>query len=296
MPTQDVLRRLAIVRYLYNSAVRQSRQPEPLGLTSILMFHDSIELFLQLGSEELNVSKQGLGFMDYWSLLEPKLGRELAEKGSLLRLNKARVDFKHYGILPSRLEIESFRASATSFFEANTPLIFGVEFRSVSMLELVQCKEARRSLEEADKMIGEGKIEDALDKIAVAFNQLVDDYEDRKTMTFGQSPFFFGESLTFIGSSFRGMTDLEEFAEKVGSCIEEIQDALKLLSLGLDYRRYAKFRLFTPHITKVYGGTYEILRSGRVKVPPIEDCRFCFDFVIETALHLQEFDFDIRTA
>ena len=70
MPTQNVLRRLALVRYLYNSAVRQSRQPEPLGLTSILMFHDSIELFLQLGSEQLNVSKQGLGFMDYWSLLE----------------------------------------------------------------------------------------------------------------------------------------------------------------------------------------------------------------------------------
>ena len=296
MPTQNVLRRLAIVRYLYNSAVRQSRQPEPLGLTSILMFHDSIELFLQLGSEQLNVSKQGLGFMDYSSLLEPKLGREIAEKGSLLRLNKARVDFKHYGILPSRLESESFRASVTSFFEANTPPIFGVEFRSVSMLELVQCKEARKSLEEADKMIGEGKIEDALDKIAVAFNQLVDDYEDRKTMTFGQSPFFFGESLTFIGRSFERMTGLGEFAESVRSCIEEIQNALKLLSLGLDYRRYAKFRLFVPYITRIPRGPYHIVRSKREKVPSIDDCRFCYDFVIETALHLQEFDFDIRTA
>jgi hypothetical protein len=257
------------------------------------MFHDSIELFLQLGSEQLNVSKQGLGFMDYWSLLEPKLGRELAEKGSLLRLNKARVDFKHYGILPSRLEIESFRASASSFFEANTPLIFGVEFRSISLLELVQCKEARKSLEEADKMISEGKIEDSLDKIAVAFNQLVDDYEDRKRTQFGQSPFFFGKTLTFIGSSFRGMHDLEEFADRIGSCIEEIQDALKLLSLGLDYRRYAKFRLFTPHITKTYGGPYHIVRSKREKAPSTDDCRFCYDFVIETALHLQEFDFDI---
>jgi len=296
MPTQDVLRRLALVRHIYNGAVRQSRQPEPLGLTSILMFHDSIELFLQLGSEQLNVSRQGLGFMDYWSLLEPKLGRELAEKGSLLRLNKARVDFKHYGILPSRLDIESFRASATSFFEANTPLIFGIEFRSISMLELVQCKEARTSLEEADKMISEGKIEDALDKIAVAFNQLLDDYEDRKTTQFGQSPFFFGESLTFISSSFRAMDDLEEFAERVSSCIEEIQDALKLLSLGLDYRRYAKFRLFTPHITKIPEGPYHIVRSKREKAPSIDDCRFCYDFVIETALHLQEFDFDVGTA
>jgi len=300
MPTQNVLRRLALVRYLYNSAVRQSRQPEPLGLTSILMFHDSIELFLQLGSEQLNVSKQGLGFMDYWSLLEPKLGRELAEKGSLLRLNKARVDFKHYGILPSRLEIESFRASATSFFEANTPLIFGVEFRSASLLELVQCKEARKSLEEADVMISEGKIEDSLDKIAVAFNQLVDDYEDRKRTQFGRSPFFFGESLAFLGTSFRQFRDLEEMADKISNTIQDIQDALKLLSLGLDYRRYAKFRLLTPRVVKIHGSIlangdpYNVMRLHREMAPSLEDCRFCYDFVVESALRLQEFDFDVR--
>jgi hypothetical protein len=264
------------------------------------MFHDSIELFLQLGSEQLNVSKQGLGFMDYWSLLEPKLGRELAEKGSLLRLNKARVDFKHYGILPSRLEIESFRASATSFFEANTPLIFGVEFRSVSMLELVQCKEARHSLAEADKFIIEGKYEDALDKIAVAFLQLIEDYENRKRTEFGQSPFFLGESLAFLGSSFHQFRDLEEMANRISNTIEDIQDALKLLSLGIDYRRYAKFRLLTPRVVNTQGSflangePYNVLRFHRETAPSLQDCRFCYDFVVESALHLQEFDFDVQ--
>lgn len=59
------MRRLALIRYLYNNGVQQSREPEPLGLVSILTFHDSIELFLQLAAERLNVSKPGLSFMDY---------------------------------------------------------------------------------------------------------------------------------------------------------------------------------------------------------------------------------------
>jgi hypothetical protein len=58
MLPETTARRLAFVRYLYGVAVQQSRYPEPLYGTSILTFHDSIELFLQLASEYLNVGKE----------------------------------------------------------------------------------------------------------------------------------------------------------------------------------------------------------------------------------------------
>jgi len=44
-------------------------------------------------------------------------------------MNKARVALKHHGTFPSRLDIESFRASTASLSEDNTPLVFGVSFR-----------------------------------------------------------------------------------------------------------------------------------------------------------------------
>jgi len=299
LPTEAITRRLALIRYLYNLGFEQSKLPEPIGLVSILTFHDCIELFLQLASEHLNVSKPGIAFMDYWGPLESKLGKELSDRESLRRLNKARVDFKHHGILPSHLEIEGFRSSVTSFLETNTPLIFGIEFRSVSMLELIQCKGARSSLEESEKLMKDRKIEDAIGKTAVAFVQLVDDYEDRKRTQYGRSPFFFGESTAFLGSAFSQLRPLEDFADKVGRSIEEIQNALKLLSLGLDYRRYAKFRLLTPFAYRRYDGSYEIRPAGQ-DVSRQADYRFndewdfCFNFVIEVALHLQEFDFSTR--
>ncbi len=297
MLAESTMQRLAFIRYLYSIAVEQSQQPEPLGAASILTFHDSIELFLQLASEHLNVGTKRPGFMNYWDLLEPKLPTGgLAQRESMRRLNKSRVALKHHGTFPSKLDIEAFRASATNFFEENAPLVFGIEFSSISMVNLVKCAEARSSLEGASKLIEEGKAEDALDKIAIAFAQLIDDYENRKRTRFGRSPFFFGESLTFESSFFMGIRDhkFAGFVDKVKDSLEAMQSAMKILSLGLDYRRYVKFRLLTPFVTRVLNGDYALSRSRRDEPRSIEECHFCNDFVIESAIHLQDFDFEVE--
>ena len=59
------MQRLALIRYLYTVGVRQSEQPEPAGAMSILIFHDSIELLLQLASEHLDVSTKNASFLNY---------------------------------------------------------------------------------------------------------------------------------------------------------------------------------------------------------------------------------------
>lgn len=43
---QTVLR-LGFVRYLYQLALQQSEQPEPMATASVLTFHDSADLFMQ---------------------------------------------------------------------------------------------------------------------------------------------------------------------------------------------------------------------------------------------------------
>ena len=75
--------------------------------------------------------------------------------------------------------------------------------------------------------------------------------------------------------------------------IEAMSRAVKLLSLGLDYRRYAKFRLLSPpgHLLAGYvtaGPQVDPASLGRPWPPSTDACRFCFDFVVEAALRLQE--------
>ena len=301
-----IVKRLAFIKYLYNLAVEQSKKPEPLCSASILTFHDAIELFLQLASEHLDVGKQQPSFMEYWDLISKKLpNQELTQKESMRRLNKARVTLKHHGTLPSRLDIEAFRANATNFFEENTSIIFDIAFSDISLVELVQCEDVKNNLKVAEGFLKENKVEEALDKIALAFAQLIDDYESRKIGRYGRSPFFFGESMTFLNSFFMGINKitssdferkLAEFIDKVKESIESLQQAVKILSLGIDYRRYVKFRLLTPHIVRSLDGTYHIhrVRWGSKGIPTAEDVRFCIDFVIESAVILQEFDFSVE--
>lgn len=298
MLDESIVKRLAFIKYLYKVAVEQSQRPEPLCSASILTFHDAIELFLQLASEYLDVGKGQPSFLEYWEILASKLPAGPTQKESIRRLNRARVALKHHGTLPSKLDIEAFRASATKFFEENTPLIFDIKFSEISLIELIQCEETKNNLKESAQLLEQNKIEESLDKVALAFAQLIDDYESRKRGQLGRSPFFFGESLTFLSSFFMGIDrrqvgKLADFIDKVKESVEALQNAVKILSLGIDYRRYSKFRLLTPSISRTIDGTYHIhrIQYGSKGIPTVEDVQFCIDFVIESSITLAEFDF-----
>lgn len=305
-----ILQRLAMIKHLYSVAIEQSQKPEPLNAISILSLHDAVELFLYLSTEILDVSK-GKGdirFMDYWDIIEKGLQQKhvtnkLTQKVSMAKLNKARVGFKHYGTRPSKFDIEDARVNVKRFFDENTPVVFDIDFSEISLIDTVLCEESRKSLEEAKKNLNKGQIKIALRRIAIAFGQLIDDYEHRKLDLFGQSPFFFGESMTTLDSFSMGGeralgSDLVDFIDKVKESIEAIQDAVKILSLGIDYRRYVRFRLLTPHVVRLISGTYKVqeVYYGSRGTPSVEDVNYCINFVIESAITLQEFDFSLELA
>lgn len=296
----SVIRRLAFIRYLFQTAVQQSHAPAPLNASSILTAHDAVELFLQLASEHLNEGSGHPGFMDYWGLLDKKLDPgELGQKESMRRLNKARVALKHHGTLPSNLDIEAFRASVTNFFEENTPLVFDLELHEVSLVEFVSPDNARALLLEASDLIDSDDPLAALDKIAVAYADMISDYEDRKRDRFGRSPFFFGRDLTFHSAFFMGLQNVDrklaQYVDYVKESIEAMQDAIKVLALGMDYRKYSKFKRLIPVVQKAQRGAVVQRMRGEDDSPSLDDARFCLDFVIESSLALAEFDYSTST-
>lgn len=297
---KSITRRLAFTKYVYRIAVEQSEKPEPMSATSVLSFHDAIELFMQLASEYLDTGQAQITFMQYWDILSKKSPKgELTQKESIRRLNKARISLKHNGTLPSKLDIEAFRSSATNFFEENTPIVFGIRFSDVNLSELIRNDDARNSIIKAQEMLAEGKLEDVLDNAALAFNRLIDEYERRKRGQFGHSPFFFGEDMTFMSSFMLGRSvvgELGRFVDVVKESIESLQIAVKILSLGIDYRRYTRFRLLTPSISQTMDEKYHIHRTqtSSQRILTSNDVQFCIDFVIESAITLQEFDFDVE--
>lgn len=164
------MRRLAMIQYVYTMAVDQSRQPEPLNMVSVLYFHDAVELFLALASEHLDAGKTGQAFMSYWEAINQKLpNKDFGQKDSMNRLNAARSNWKHHGILLPTTEIEDFKTNVADFFRENTPKVFGFAFEEISMTSLVQYEEVRDRLLSAEKLSNDGEIKRSIREAAIAF-------------------------------------------------------------------------------------------------------------------------------
>lgn len=142
--------------------------------------------------------------------------------------------------------------------------------------------------------------------LGVAFAQLLDEFDNRQKSFYGHSPFLFEErrySYTSPSELYRNVEDkkIRESFDAAFSLIRSLQQVLKIMSLGIDYRRYAHFRTLTPQVlwnstSKKYVVTpiYEHgLGPGLTpigKSPSIHDFNFCYEFMIVTAFRLQELD------
>lgn len=284
MISEDDARRLGFIRYLYQLGVEQSFAPEPLSSASLLMFHDSAELFLELATEHLNSGANKLEFMKYFDAVEQELKTTLHQKETMRRMNKARVALKHHGTHPSKLDIEAFRVVTSNFFEENTPLIFGVAFADLSLALLVAYQPAQNALREADRLLATGAIGEALESISMAFAHLISVYDKDELSNF---------TLPYLRhlnrEDFRGFTpDLRDYLEKIGRSVERIGQEVRMLRLGIDVRRYGAFSRIVPEAVVTMSGLVSALRMPVHNTMSKEQAAFCYAFVVESALKLQQ--------
>lgn len=283
------MRRLAMIQYMYMMAIDQSHKPEPLNMVSISNFHDVVEHFLALASEHLNAGKTGENMMGYWAAINQKLpSKDFGQKDSLERLNKARVNWKHYGILLPTVEIEDFKTNVGDFFRENTPKVFGFAFEEISMSALVQNEEVRDRLLKAEQLNSTDDIKSALQETAIAFLTLLNHFE---WGTNGQDNAYLREFSPYRFSPIEraAPNDLSKFAKVIEKEVKALHERTKLLSLGIDYRRYMRFRWLTPLVYLTLDGIYHPVGDGRGQSH--QDYLFCYHFVIECALRLQEIQF-----
>src|SRR5437870_716204 len=91
------LRRLGFIRQVYELALAQSARVSHAANVAVLMFHDAIELFLQLAAQRCLEKIKDLRFMDYWQELKNP-GVDLPYYNEMPKLNKARNNLKHSGV------------------------------------------------------------------------------------------------------------------------------------------------------------------------------------------------------
>ena len=204
--TPEIIKRLSFIKYFYEFAREQSKLPPPQNFISVLMFHDSVELFLHLSAEYLDANLDNINFMKYFKRIDEKLGdQNLIQKAAMFTLNKERVSLKHYNLYPNPDNIEIHRVNTQNFFNENCPVVFGIEFSKISLLDIVQDDEVKKILRDAQDYNNKIQYKEALECIGIAFYALLENYKESKSIH-GKSPFDIGSGLMFV-RGFMGLDD-----------------------------------------------------------------------------------------
>lgn len=296
--TPTTVRRLAFIRFLHNQGLDQARRPQPLAATSLLCFHDAVEMFLLLAAEHLNVSlDKNTTFDGYWTQIDAKTGVQLPSRSAMRRMNNSRVNFKHHGSIPSATDLLQFQADTTTFLTDSTQLVFTADFHSLDMADLVTQQEALTRLRDAQAQADKGDYTEALALLSEAFDGLLSDYANRKRTSHASTAYSFGPEHGLDRFAVHRITKIEptfdRHIEAITDAVGQMQRAMRVLAVGLDYRRYARFEMLVPRIASFMDGHREVRPMPGLQVGN-EEYQFCRQFVIETALHLAEMDFDLN--
>lgn len=291
LSTEIIIRRLALIKYLYRIGEQQSKQAETIAGFSILSFHDCIEMFLLLVAENNNIKSENIKFMEFWEKFP-----NLTLKESMRAVKDRRVSAKHKGQFPSKADIDISRINVTDFLEQNSRIQFNIEFKDVSLLDLIKNEQVKDLLKGSQDYIQANNFNKSLIYSGVAFEQLIHFYESNKRLMNYSDIFDLGKEVGHKYEALVGRDDRSGYRwfKEITDTTNKLRDLLKITGYGIDYRQYSVFKYLIPKYYKDSNNEYIILPSSKCIKMTLENCQFCIDFVIESAIILQKFDFDIN--
>lgn len=248
------------------------------GLT-VSLLQDSAEMLIWHMAKFLNIqSKPKDGFV---SLIEniDKNHCGVAFKQKIFELNQARVNFKHYGILPSKLDMPKFLESCEQFLVENSEKI-GTDFHKVSSADTVNHPEIRGLLRNSEKALQDAEIEGALIQTSLAFQEL--EKQALKNNWSSDIDIVELQDSWEIWPS-EHHNDARRFTKVLSRILEETINRSALGSLGYspDYVNSIKEMCFTVNVT-VSGKIVGVHAKPNTKVD-IDSVKLINSFIIDAA-------------
>ncbi|WP_431976166.1 hypothetical protein [Micromonospora haikouensis] len=301
----DTVRRLAFIRYLHTLGAEQARLPEPLSSACVLTLQDAVESFLILATDHLGAAASK-NFDLYFEKLAPHLPGQvgLGVEQGMKRLNKARVNLKHYGVRPDAESIAMAVQDTATFMATNTKLVFGLDYESVSMAYVVPQEPVRELLLKAEAASANGDFVAAMIPIANAFSELFEPHEaGRHGWDRSSSPLAFGTRVLYplnadkiarlldrgqYGINGRDCDTLGEQVEALTNTVEQLRPAVRMAALGVSFSAYQRFRALVPVAVAFYDRTEYSAPEGYQ--PTSDEYAFCLQFVVTASLRLAELD------
>ena len=248
----ETIRRLNLARHLYELGTASLRSANDIHLFSAVnLMQDAVEAFLIAVSDHVGaVIDSNTKFDRYFVLINERIApKQLPFTTKLVRLNRVRVDSKHYGIQPSRDECERIAVSVREFFDEVCATILGASFSSVSAIDLLKEGETRMVLLDAKQALEVGELEECAINCRKALYLEIE-------RSYDISAFKDGEPINF----FRSFSEAPLFAKSKQYIDENVLDPTdfvvydhaslnqRLLIQGVDNTSYWNVWRLTPEV------------------------------------------------
>lgn len=262
----ETIRKLTLARHLYELGYSSTGTANEMHLFSAVnLFQDAVEAFLIAVADFVGAPiDQYIKFDKYFVQINDKIApKELPFKNKLLRLNRIRIDSKHYGIQPARDECLRIALTVREFFEEVSSSVLGASFATVSAIDLLEDCETKTVLLEAKNALEAGQHETCAICCRKALFLEIEWQYDISAYKDGEPPNLLAASFTKAPSFARNKQYIEENVADPTDFIIYHHSSVneQLLTQGVDNTAYWNLWRLTPALYKKKDGTWVIKRE-----------------------------------
>ncbi|UCE18620.1 MAG: hypothetical protein JSV84_17510 [Gemmatimonadota bacterium] len=277
-----IINRIVYAKYLFwqGNEVLDKSSPSADGL-AVLSYQDAVEMLLRAVAEQLNASiKEQASFDQIIEKIDSAplntQNYQIPYRTSLNQLNKARVNFKHFGLLPKTVDVQKFRRDLELVFRDIVFSFFNLNFDEISLVELIKHHRIKNHLKKAEKSLSSNNFGDSILFAAKAY-----------TLLFG-----YNRSLDLGIDTFTRVEDenIDYVFQMMKRQLEEHQLQIDILKYGIDLADYHYFKSIIPLVQLNAAAMFLVTYIGEYEDKnTFENAQFCLRFVTDSALKIQQY-------
>ena len=302
----ETIRQVSLARHLYELGTTSLRSSNDLHLfAAVNLIQDAVEAFLLAVANHVGAEiDQNTKFDKYFIQINDRIKtRELPFRLKLLRLNRVRVDSKHYGIQPARDECDRLAVSVREFFEEVSSSLLGVSFATVSAIDLLDDGETKSLLLDAKTALENGDHESCAISCRKAIYLEIERYYD-------VAEYQDGEPKGLLGGFLGGYTRAPFYARSKKFIDENVKDPTdyivrdhsridqELLTQGVETTDFWNIWRLTPEVYRKKKDEWVVKRDFDKLDPAILDDKieYIFSTTVDVILAIHANQKNIRSS
>lgn len=288
---RSILHKLLLARRLYELSRENLSSANDLSLgIGVNLLQDAAEAFLLAVSEHVNAGIQsGTNFDRYFDLINAKIvPKELPFRTRLVALNKLRVNSKHYGLAPAKSETEGLLVTVREFFDEVTKSVLGLNFATISLIDLIRDGEAKDLLREAEAVFQAEDFETCLTNCRKAVFVRIESRYDASPFAAGGKPqglgLLLGNKAPFYA---RSKDYIDEYVNDATGYIVLDHNELEmdLMRSGMDSTSFWNVWRLTPQVYRREVGGVWVVKRELTKFQE-DGIRERAEYVLDTTINL----------